>query len=357
MRLISTRLPPGEWTAAYTGGRHPMRKLPPTPNLTAVLALTALADLLLFRVTSGIFLPSHDSTLVERSLHAAGLFAANFSSVLALILTVVALVSALSADRLFPRSMRITVSMIGLFFSALACMGVLWDLGPQLKVHLRISHAFLVLFLAFGIWLGSSRRGFKLGVTLFALPVVLQAFVIFSKRMSWTKVAPMELAWLAHATSLAAMLAAPFLLRSERWSRWRVLGAVAAGALVAAGFVGALLLRFDLVQAVLSYGLHIELYGIASTAERIYAAALVTAYASLAAAIAASLAGSGQSRLAGWGLLLIGVAGAEVASAKAALFTLCGLMALAVSAGSARQISAATDDPTLPPPAAPSAQN
>lgn len=333
-----------------------MRKLPPL-NLTALLALAALTELLLFRVASSVFLPSNEMTLAERWLVAAGLFAANFSSILALILTVVGLVSAMGGGGVFPRSMRITVSTIGLFFCVLAGMGIVWDLVPQLKVHLRISHAFLTFFLALGIWLGSSQRRFKVGITLFALPFVVQAFVIFSKRMAWTHAAATELAWLAHATSLAAMVAAPFLLRPERWSRLRVLGAMAAGVLLAAGFAAALIRRFDLVQATLAYGLHIEIYGLDSTAERIYSGALVAAYACLDAGVVGSLAGSGRSRLVGWGLLLMGVAGAEISSAKAALFTLCGLLSLAVSGGAARGISTATDDPLLPPPAAPTAQN
>jgi hypothetical protein len=334
-----------------------MRKLLPPLNLTALLALAALAELLLFRVTSSVFLPSQEMTPTERWLGAAGLFAANFSSILALILAVVGLVLAMGRDGVFPRSMRITVSTIGLFFCGLAAIGVVWDLVPQLKVHLRISHAFLAFFLTLGMWLGRSQRRFKVGVTLFASPFIVQAFVIFSKRMAWTHAAVTELAWLAHATFLAAMVAAPFLLRPERWSRLRVLAAIATGVLLAAGFAAALLTRFDLVQAALAYGLHIEIYGSGSTAERIYSGALVAAFASLGAGVVASLAGSSRSRLIGWGLLLIGVAGAEISSAKAALFTLCGLLALATSAGAPRRVPAATDSPLLPPPAAPSAQN
>jgi hypothetical protein len=332
-----------------------MRKLPTPPNLTALLALAALADLVLFRVASRILLPSHDGTRTERWLMAAGLFAANFASILGLVLVVIALIAALGGNRIFPRGMRITVSTIGLFFCVLAAMGMLWNLAPQLAVHLRVSHAFLTLFLAVGIWAGRNRWRFKVGTTLFALPIVIQAFVIFAMRMDWSHVASGQMARLAHATSLTALLTAPLFLTTAPWSRLRVLGATTAGLLLAAGFAAALVLRFDLTQAALYYGLHIELGGIASTAERIYAGALVAAYASLGAGIAANLLGGGRSRLVGWGLLLIGVAGAEIASPKAALFTLCGLLALVVP-GEAPACSAA-DDPLLPPPAAPTAQN
>jgi hypothetical protein len=333
-----------------------MRKLP-LPNLTAVLALAALADLLLFRVASRIFLPTHDGTRTERWLMAAGLFFANFASILGLVLAVVALVLALGGDRIFPRGMRITVSTIGLFFCVLAAMGVLWNLAPQLAIHLRVSHAFLTLFLAVGIWAGRSRWRCKVGITLFALPILIQAFVIFSMRMDWSHVASSQLARLAHAISLTAMLTAPLLLTTAPWTRLRVLGAAGAGLLLAAGFAAALIRRFDLAQAALYYGLHIEIGGIASTAERIYAGALVTAYAALGVGIAANLLGRGRSRLAGWGLMLIGVAGAEIASPKAAIFTLCGLLALVVSGDAPAAVAAAADDPLLPPPAAPTAQD
>jgi hypothetical protein len=334
-----------------------MRKLPPLPNLTALLALAALADLLLFRVATRIFLPTRDGTRAERWLSAAGLFSANFASILGLVLVVVALVLALGGDRIFPRGMRITVSTVGLFFCVLAAMGVLWNLAPQLAVHLRVSHAFLTLFLTVGVWLGRCRWRCKVGTTLFALPIVIQAFVIFAMRMDWSHVASSQLARLAHATSLTALLTAPMFLTTAPWTRLRALGATTAGLLLAAGFAAALVWRFDVTQAALYYGLRIEIGGIASTAERIYAGALVAAYASLGAGIAANLLGSGRSRLAGWGLLLIGVAGAEVASPKAALFTLCGLLALVASGDAPVALAAAADDPLLPPPAAPSAQN
>jgi hypothetical protein len=334
-----------------------MRKLPPSPNLTALLALAALAELLLYRITNTIFLPSQDGTLAERWLADAALFSSNFAGILALFLAVIALVSALGGDQVFPRSMRITVSTIGLFFCALAGMGVLWSLAPHYHVHLRLSHAFLTFFLSLGVWHSRSPWRVKLGITLFALPVIIQAGIIFSLRMGWAHATPIQLARLAHAISLTAMITAPLLLMQAPWTRFRVVLASSAGLLLAAGFGYALVTRFDLVQAALFYGLHIDLAGLASTPEQIYSVALVAAFASLGASIAASLVGSAKSRLAGWGLLLLAVAGAEITSAKPALFTLCGLLALIVSATARTTPPAATADASpLPPPAAPSSQ-
>lgn len=333
-----------------------MRKLLPAPNLTALLAVAAVAELFLYRITNAIFLPSQDGTTAERWLAGAALFTSHFSGILALILAVVALVTALGGDHIFPRSMRITVSTIGLFFCALAGIGVLWTLAPQYQVHLRISHAFLTLFLAVGLWHGGQPWRLKLGITLFALPIVIQAFIVFGLRMGWVHTAPGQLARLAHAMTLTAMIVAPLLLTQGPWRRLRVVLAAVVGLGLAAGLASALVTRFDLVQAALFYGLSIDLGGLASTGERIYSAALVAAFASLGAGIAGSLAGSARSRLAGWGMLLMAVAGAEITSPKPALFTLCGLLALVVSGTAGTAPAAATDAPPLPPPAAPSTQ-
>jgi hypothetical protein len=308
-----------------------MRRSLPAPNLTAVLALAALAELVLYRITSPIFLPTQDGSTAERWLAGTAVFVSYLSSILALVLAVVALLHALGSDKVFPRSMRITVSTIGLFFCSLAGIGVLWSLAPQYSTHLRISHGFLAFFLALGMWRGPQPWRFKVGITLFAVPFVLQAFAIFALRMSWSHPDPRGIARLGHAMSLAAMVAAPALLTPRPWKVSGIAVALGTGLVAAAGLGAAILLRFDLVQAALFYGLHIDLTGLASTVEQVYSGALVAAFACLVAGITGCLVGAGRARLAGWGLLLIAVAGAEITSPKAALFALCGLLALAVA--------------------------
>jgi hypothetical protein len=320
-----------------------MRRLLPAPNLTALLALAALADLLLYRITSAIFLPSQEGTTAERILANTALFFANFSGILAL-------VSAMSDDRVFPRSLRITVSTVGLFFCGLAGIGVLWNLAAHYLVHLRISHGFLTFFLALGVWRSERSWRFKVGITLFTLPIVLQAFAIFALRMAWSFPNPGQLAKVAHALTLAAMIVAPLLLTSHPTSKLRSIAAVATGLLLAAGLGAAIGLRFDLVQASLFYGLHIDLSGLASTNEQVYLAVLVAAFAGLTTAVTACLMGPARSRLAGWGLLLIASAGAEITAPKPALFTLCGLLALVLAGAATRQSSTVADaTPILPP--------
>jgi len=301
----------------------------PAPNLTAVLAMTALGELIFYRVLNAAFLPAQPSTTAQRWLVDFGAFLSNLSGVLGLLLAVAGLVHALGSRRLFPRSMRFTVTTIALFFSALASMGVLWVfITPRYQIHLRISHGFLVFFMMLGVWHGSHARRAKAAITLFTLPMVLDAVALFLYRMAWTRVDPGQIVRFSHAVTWAAMCAASVLL-APRIRRARHLAITLAAGILFGGALGAVTaLRFDLVQAVAFYGLRVDLTGLSSSAEQVYTAALIVALASLVAAATACLAARGQSRLVGWGLLLLAVSGQDLSSAKPALFTLCGLLAL-----------------------------
>lgn len=323
------------------------------PNLTAVLAVSALGELIFYRVLNAAFLPAQPSTVGQRLLVDLGSFLSNLSGILALVLAVGGLIRALNDDTIFPRSMRITVSTVGLFFSALAAMGVLWLLvTPRYQIHLRISHGFLVFFLMLGLWRGPTQRmqtsgagpawparlGWrcKLGVTLFAVPMVMEALALFAHRMAWARVDPAHIICAAHVLTWAAMCATPILLAPRIRTAGQLAAALGAGILLGAGLGAVTALRFDLVQAVAFYGLRIDLTGLSSSAEQLYVGALVLAAASLAAATVACLAVRGPSRLVGWGLLLMAVAGEDLSSAKAALFSLCALLALAVGSAQAQ---------------------
>jgi hypothetical protein len=301
----------------------------PAPNLTALLALSALGELIFYRVLNTAFLPARPSTLGQQWLVGFGAFIANLSGVLALLLTVVGLVRALGSDQVFPRSMRITVTTIGIFFSALATMGVLWLLvTPRYHVHLRISHGFLVLFLMLGVWHGTRAARAKVAVTLFALPMVLEAVAIFFHRMGWARIEPGHIVRLAHAITWTAMCAAPILLAPKFRGAGHFAVMLVVGVLLGAGFGAATALSFDVVQAVAFYGLRIDLTGLSSSAEVLFTGAMVVALSSLGAAAAACLAVPGPSRLVGLGLVLLAVSGQDLSSVRPALFTLCGLLAL-----------------------------
>ena len=66
-----------------------MRKAIPSPNLTAVLAVAALADLLLYRLASHVFLPSQPAWGMARVLSDLGLFMSNLGGVLGVVLVAV----------------------------------------------------------------------------------------------------------------------------------------------------------------------------------------------------------------------------------------------------------------------------
>ena len=330
-----------------------MRRLLAGLNLTALLALSALAELILYRILGAIFLPSQNGTVAERWAANAGLFVSHFSGILALLLAVVALMHALRSDQIFPRSMRITVSTVGVFFTVLAGLGVLWTLGPRYHVHMRISHGFLVFFLALGIWHGARAWRSKLAVTLFASPIVLQAAALFVHRMGWARLDPAQMVRVGHAIALAAMTATPVLVAPWPWRKARIAITITAGTILAAALSAATVLRFDLVQAVAYYGLRIDLTGLGSSAERLYAGALIAAFACLGATTVSCLVEKGKSRLAGWALLLLGVTGMEIGSPKPALFALCGLLALATATVQESRSAVGEGAPGIDSPAGP----
>jgi hypothetical protein len=308
-----------------------MQRRLPALNLTALLAITALGELIFYRVLNAAFLPAQPSTFGQRWLVGFGSFVSNLAGILALLLAVMGLIRALASDGIFPRSMRITISTIGLFFSLLAAMGVLWLLvTPRYHIHLRISHGFLVFFLMLGIWHGSHSLRSKLAITLFSLPMVLEAVAIFCHRMAWTRIEPGLIVRLAHAITWAAMCAAPVLLAPRIRKSIHLAIPLVSAVVLGAGLGAVTALRFDLVQAVAFYGLRVDLTGLGSSAEQLYTGALVVAFASLGAATINCLVVRGPYRLVGWGLLLLAVSGQDLSSAKVALFTLCALLAVAM---------------------------
>ena len=312
-----------------------MQRRLPALNLTALLAISALGELIFYRVLNTAFLSAQPGTLAQRCLVGFGFFISNFSGILALALVVLGLIRALGEDRVFPRSMRYTVTAIGIFFSVLAAMGVLWLLvTPRYYIHLRISHGFLVLFLMLGVWHGAQSLRAKVAVTLFSLPMVLDAVAVFSSRMAWTRVDPGQVIRFAHTLTWAAMCAAPILLAPRMRKSSHMVIPLVSAVVLGSGLGALTALRFDLVQAVAFYGLHVDLTGLGSSAERLYTGALVVAFACLGAATISCLAVRGPSRLVGWGLWLLAVSGQDLSSPKVALFSLCALLALVT--GSAR---------------------
>jgi len=305
-----------------------MRRLVPPLNLTALLALGAFGELILCRVVSGVFLPSQHGSSAERWVAGLALFFSNFSGLLGLLVGGVALVNGLRSDRIFPRSMRITVSTIGLFFMAIATLDVLAVLAPRYHMYMRISHGFLVCFLAVGVWHGLRRTRAKLAITLLALPILLQPAALFVHRMGVAHIDAGQVLRTGHLLALTAMILTPLLLMPAPLGKIQLAVATTVGVLVAAALSAAATLRF-------------ELTGLANASERAYTSALVLASAGVCATATACVLKRGNTTLIGWGLLLIAATGMDVDSAKPALFSLCGLLALA--AASAEESPAPAD--------------
>jgi hypothetical protein len=308
-----------------------MQKAIPSPNLTAVLALAALADLLLYRLVSHVFLPSQPAWGVARVLSGLGLFMSNLGGVLGVVLVAVVLLRALRGDTIFPRSMRITVSTIGLFFVILASAGVLaLPVPDRFVAYLRISHAFLAGFVAAGLWHKRCPARLKLAVTLFAAPIVLQTATMFCERMGWSPFLVEQGGRMAQASAFSGLLLSSVLIPPRPNRGFQVASMLAAG-LISFALLSLVMVRyFGLAQVVALYGLHFDLPVAAGVVGKAYAVMVVAAYVSVTVAAAACLTGDASSRLLGYGLLLLAATGHQVAGTHQILFALCGLCALAL---------------------------
>jgi hypothetical protein len=310
-----------------------MQKAIPSPNLTAVLALSALADLLLYRLASHVFLPSQPAWGVARVLSDLGLFMSNLGGVLGVVLVAVVLLRALQGNSIFPRSMRITVSTIGLFFVLLASAGVLaLPVPDRYAAYLRISHAFLAGFVAAGLWHKRCPVRLKLAVTLFAAPIVLQAATMFCERMGWSPLLVAQGSRMAQASVFCGLLLSPLLIAPRRRRGFQVAAMLGAGLISFALLSLAMVRYFGLAQMVALYGLRFDLPAAAGVVGKAYAATVVAAYVSATVTAAACLTGDGASRLLGYGLLLLATTGHQIVATNQTVFSLCGLCALALGA-------------------------
>jgi len=331
----------------YTGPSS-MPKAIPSPNLTAVLALAAVADLVLYRLGSHVFLPSQPSWGAARVLSDIGFFMSNLGGVLGVVLVVMVLLHALRSDTIFPRSMRITVSTIGIFFVSLSVIGVLALPVPDRYIaYLLISHAFLSGLVAVGLWHRRCPVRLKLALTLFAAPIVLQTATKFCERMGWSPMLMSHCARVAQASVFFGLLLAPVLVPSRPLRALQVAFMLGVGIISFCLLSLAMVRYFGLAQVVALYGLRFDLPSVAGVVGIAYAAMVVAAYASVAAAAAACLAGQAVSRLLGYGLLLLATTGHQIVATNQTLFSLCGLCALALGAMRLGDSAGATAAPPL----------
>jgi hypothetical protein len=301
-------------------------------NLTAALAAVAVIDLLLHRLFGRLFLPQHPTGLAGLA-GTAGRFVFHLGGVLGLVVLVGALVIALRRDDLFPRLMSYVASGIALFFVAIAAVGILLLRQPdRFLVFLKTGQAFLAWFIVLALWRRPGARRPKLGITLFALPAILQAFALFGDRRGWLPPLPAEIARASEICALLAAALAPLLLAPDRASGRRGLMAAMVGALTFAVLLATLATRFDLVQALALYGFRLDLPPLASPGAIAYVALAIAAFVGLAISLVRAL-GDPDTRLVGYGLVLIGAAGFQTLAPSHVIFVVCGLLALLAGTG------------------------
>jgi hypothetical protein len=305
-------------------------------NLTAALVAIAFLELLLNRLAGRLFLPRSPITgeagagsALVRVLADSGPFLFHLTGVLGLGMLLAAFAGLLRRNEFFPRAIRLSLVVIGLFFWVFGVLAVVFGhLPPRFFVFLEISFAFLSLLIAASLLGSAARRRIKLGVVLFAAPGVLHVLSIMVDRLGWLSgaVAPLEVTRAGEMTLLCACLAAPLLLppRPVRERAWLVPLSAALALTVLFG-VG-LATRYDLVQATALYALRLEMPRLDSVLGAVY----VLAFFGWTYATVQLLLDRGGMRLAGYGLLLLAAGGYQASSPVELALSLLGLLALSV---------------------------
>jgi hypothetical protein len=303
-------------------------------NLTAALVAVAFLELLLNRLANRLFLPrsafSSESigSPAARVLSDTGPFLFHLTGVLALLVLMVAFVGLLRRGELFPRATRFAVSLIALFFWALATLAVIvGQMPPRFFLYLETAFAFLAMLVAASVLGSPAKPRVKIGVTLFALPGVLHALAIVPERsLLGPSFGGSELTRVGELALLGASLAAPLLLspRPFRDRTWAFPLAIAS--VLTFTFAAMLATRYDLMQATALYGLRIEIPRLATPLGVAYVAAV---FGWVCGSVQLLLEKGGM-RLAGYGLLLLAIAGYQAASPVELGLSLVGLLALAV---------------------------
>jgi hypothetical protein len=301
-------------------------------NLTAALTAAAVADLVLHRVISRLFLPQRPSDAVSRLATEAGRFAFHLGGVLGIVVVATALVLGLRRSGLFPRSMTVAVGVVALFFVTFATLGTVFlELPERFLVYLKTSQAFLACFIAAALWRGQTAVRAKVGVTLFALPPQLQAVALFAERAGWGGPFAGELARAAEICALFAGALAPYLVAPEPLTGGRRAAGLTAGAGMLAFLIVMLAIRFDVVQALALYGFRLDLPALGSAGALTYTGLVIAAFVGLSMAIVWALLDAG-ARLVGYGLVLVAAAGYQAIAPNQVLFATGGLLALAAGA-------------------------
>jgi hypothetical protein len=305
-------------------------------NLTAALVAVAVLELCINRVGGRLFFPR--ATLAAGGGHtghllgAMGPFLFQLTAILTLGLIVVAFFGLLRRGELYPRQMRFSVIAIALVFAGFCGQALVrGHITARYFVHLATAFGFLGVLTAGAFARTSAPVRVKVGVLLFALPGILHAFARIGS--TWLRGATVAsfLAGAGEVALVVAAVAAPFLLSPYPWQErkktWRLPLVVAAALTTALVFV--LVVRFDLLQTSVLYGLRIDLPRLGS----VPGIAHVVAFFCWTFTTTELLRRRGGTRLAGYGLILLALGGYEAGSPVELSLSLLGLLALAVGEG------------------------
>ncbi len=316
-------------------------------NLTAVLALLAVLELVINRIVGHLFVPmSRANTLPGSVLGETGTFLFYLVGVLGLWLFAAGLTGLLLRREFFPQTVRLTAALFGLFFVFFAGPGTVFgQLPPRLFVHLQTSQGFVAWTLALACWRNVAPLRAKVGVTLFALPSILHAAGLFGAQMGWGRGEQLaaDLFSASELVGLFAGAASPVLLSPRPFAgSARALALTwCAGAAVLGLLVAGLVANFELIQMMALYGLRLDIPPLRSAQAILYLALLAVSAWGLTTCILQCLVTPGGTRLAGYGLILVASAGHQVSTVSQLVLAAAGLVALAVGTARAAHPAAA----------------
>lgn len=302
-----------------------MPKESPYGNLTAILVVVALLDLVFERLLGRLFMSPGCAGGLACTWARMAPFFLNLTGLLALMVGAGGVVGHLRRGELFPRGVRFTVAGLSLIFWLLVVLSLTFGRMPErYQFMLEASFGFVIalLILSFlGSHAASTRT--RLGFLLFALPTLLHVVALLMARRHGP-LNPGRLASLGELSLLAAAMAAPLLLlpRGVPRARWAAGLAMAAG--LGAFFSVAYLARTDLLQTVVLYTVQLEL----PRATTLLGGTYILALLGFVTAAAVLLLSPGPARLSGLGICLMGSAGYQTSSPVALSLSMCGLVAL-----------------------------
>jgi hypothetical protein len=315
------------------------RRTPIGFNLTAILAVLSLLDLVFHRTFARFSLPDTDlSPQTNLWLMGAGTFIGYLCALLGVAVIAQALSSPTNRRELFPRAIQASLFFIALIYCALVLRAV-WITDERFGLHLQISYGFLVTFAVSGLWYVQPRRPLslatRLGATLVMLPMLTHTFLAFAHQAQLVT-GPAVFFWTGRVSELLGFLAlglAPLWLRDDRASTltlWHRIVAIAASSVALAGALTLVLFRFDLASALFLQGVRLQLPSIESLFGKGYLLLMGLAFAGAAAAVVTLGWRKGAERLVAYGFLLTLFAGFPGSYAGASATSLAGLLCIAV---------------------------